>query len=34
MAISRYAEVNWPGGLTEGAGTIDYVSRARSRACP
>ena len=26
MAITRYADVNWSGGLTDGAGTINYVS--------
>jgi lipoyl-dependent peroxiredoxin len=26
MAITRYADVNWAGGLTDGAGTINYVS--------
>ena len=26
MAISRYAESTWQGSLTEGSGTIDYVS--------
>ena len=26
MAISRFAEVTWQGGLLEAPGTIDYVS--------
>ena len=26
MAVVRHAEVTWKGSLTEGAGTIDYVS--------
>jgi osmotically inducible protein OsmC len=26
MAITRYAETSWIGGLTDGAGSIDYVS--------
>jgi osmotically inducible protein OsmC len=26
MAITRFADVHWAGGLTDGAGTINYVS--------
>ena len=26
MAITRYAETSWIGGLTDGAGSIDYVT--------